>query len=112
MEGELKLEDCPTILAGVFVFGKQTDRAARIELEVSETWSKSAIEVVHSVLGELVGEQLESEVLFEVSRIADALQWRYRVPETSELTRIEELTIEHSRQVILEKWPEMKNPHC
>ena len=110
VEGELKLEDCPPILAGVFVFGKQTDRAARIELEVSETWSKSAIEVVHSVLGELVGEQLESEVLFEVSRIADALQWRYRVPDTSELTRVEELTIEHSRQVILEKWPEMENP--
>ncbi len=45
-----------------------------------------------------------------MSRIADALQWRYRVPDTSELTRVEELTIEHSRQVILEKWPEMENP--
>ena len=79
MQFELKREDVPNITAEFAVFGKQTDRDARVDARLTKDSSfESATSSLREMLGDLAGDQESEEVVDEVTTITNATTWRWR----------------------------------
>jgi tetratricopeptide (TPR) repeat protein len=105
---ELHCDDVPTVLGEVYVYGKQTDREARLEFvteRVEELETRKA--KLQEVADDLIGPLAEEEVSGEVSSLAAALTIRWRLPDdTSREDRIR-LAKEQQRKALLERWVEL-----
>ncbi|MDP6717314.1 MAG: hypothetical protein QGF59_01610 [Pirellulaceae bacterium] len=101
----LKREDIPCVVADMMVYGKQTDRDARVELVLLKTDGFDArSQLLADLAGELVGEVVKEEKTGSASVIAEALTWRWRLPnDTPTDLRTEFLSAQH-RDVMLQRW--------
>ncbi|MDR2117478.1 MAG: hypothetical protein LBP87_13965 [Planctomycetaceae bacterium] len=74
------INNVPLQLATILVFGKETDRDARIE--VSEIWESDRLKVEHvfkETLGSLVSESLQTHVLYTISKSNTMIRPRFIV---------------------------------
>ncbi len=101
----LTLETVPTALCDMYVFGRETDRPARIEMTVPQSIIEQTEQAIVEVCGDLVKTPPDQEEAGKVDKVEERLSWSWRWPkETSRETR-HELTDQQRRQVILEVWP-------
>ena len=78
---DLQLADVPQVVGQVFVFGKQTDRAARLELVAYRTELAAAKDVVAEIAGDALGAAGDEEVAGQVSAVQHVLSWNWRLPD-------------------------------
>lgn len=100
------LDDCestaiPQIRADLLVYGRQTDRSARVEMFCSDSESGEATAVLHELLGR---EPNETEVVAEISAVEEILGWKWQIPHGADPQRHRELVDEHRRKVMLDQW--------
>jgi hypothetical protein len=99
----------PVYIAQLVLFGKQTDREARLEL-VSAVDSELA--KIKAVLSECFGQWLTGEVKTEdlgtVSATMNMLQPKWRIPQQLKPQQLRAIIEEYRRDAILNHWPEMK----
>ena len=102
---DLKMEEAPNVLAFISVYGKRTDRDARIEVttDQGEGFDHSKALVVE-VLGDAIGPELETEVVGEKSASEEALSWRWRLPDDTPPATRRHLLSERRRKAILDDW--------
>ncbi len=99
-------------LAGVLaIYGRQTDRAERLELTIErgpafEAATSSLQEIGGDALGDVVGE----EVIGSVSRSELALNWRWQPPRDTPSELLRRLSAEERRAAIVERWPALPQP--
>jgi hypothetical protein len=101
----LKREEIPSVVADILIYGKQTDRDARLELVLLKTDDfDDGKQVFKDLAGDLVGDITEEKTTGSVELIANALTWRWHLPnDTPNELRTELVDAEH-REVMLEKW--------
>jgi tetratricopeptide (TPR) repeat protein len=105
----LTLEAIPRILGQAFVFGKQTDRDARLEVVgVVANESEAVKELVARIGGDAVQPDMKQETLGEVSASHRLLERRWRVPRDVTREQVEQLTVEHLDRALLQEWTELK----
>jgi len=105
---DLKREDIPCVVSDMMVYGKQTDRDARVELVLLNTEGyEQRKTVIKEVAGDLVGDIIKEEKTGSVAVISEALTWRWRLPNDTPPERRTELLNEQHREVMLEKWPSL-----
>ncbi|MCA9123998.1 MAG: hypothetical protein H6822_13045 [Planctomycetaceae bacterium] len=106
---ELTRDAIPIVLGEIYVFGKRTDRSARIEFSVlrdeSFEGTKSALT---AILGEFLNESPTEEVVSQVPLALAALTWRWRLPDDTPSTKRRELVAEQRAEVMLNRWPELR----
>lgn len=104
----LRREDIPSVVGDLMVYGKQTDRDARLELVLLKTAGmEERKKVLADVAGDLVGEIVKEEKTGSAAVISEALTWRWRLPnDTPPELRAEFLNAQH-REVMLEQWTQL-----
>lgn len=107
----LTRETVPNVYGQIYVYGKQTDRNARVELVTTRNDQfEQKVKQIESVLGDLIGEQQETEVVGQVTRLSDTLTWDWQFPEDTPHELQTRLLNEQRRIIMLEKWPKLPQP--
>jgi len=106
---EVSLENLPRMLSILFLFGKQTDREARLETTVPKNSQCAALcEKLFELAGDLLVEDSRNEETVQtVSRDAAELLRRWRFPDGIERTQRQRLENAKMQQQFLEKWPNL-----
>ena len=108
---DLTYETVPRVLGEMYVYGKETDRDARLEFVVDRT---PDIEGRRSALAELVGdlaaELQKEEVTGEMPASSAAAAWRLHLPRDTPYDLRVELARQLWREVLLRRWPEIPLP--
>ncbi len=104
---DLKLDNIPFSLGEVLLYGKQTDRSARVELVcVANDRFDAAIETLKSTIG-LSGDP--SNLAFDkVNQGSDAVTWNWNLPEGTTREQHAELLVE-MKKVALNRWSQLKH---
>jgi hypothetical protein len=105
---ELTLDNVPRILTYVVLFGRETDRAARVEMRVPKS---DAMQQVRSRLADVAGDLLTSEETEEILDTASRLQMalaplRYCPPGTPFVAR-QRILEEATQHDLLQQWPDI-----
>jgi hypothetical protein len=101
------LATMPRMLCQLLLFGRQTDREARLEAAGASAWDLSAIkDAVKEMWGDQAAEPTE-QVLGHTSGSYRLLQAAWQPPRDMTQERFAALTAEHMRQAILDQWPEL-----
>lgn len=107
----LSHNDLPQVLADMLVYGKQTDREARLELEVerSPRFEESKTKLME-VVGEYVDPSAKEEVVSQSSKVAFLLNPEIRFPRDITQPRAVELLTAHRDSVYMSVWPNTPFP--
>ncbi|HEX6960667.1 MAG TPA: hypothetical protein VF175_02280 [Lacipirellula sp.] len=102
---DLTLEEAPNVLAFISVYGKRTDRDARIEVTTDEgDQFERTKALVAEVLGDAIGAEEKTDVVAEKAATDEALSWRWRLPDDTPPAKRRELLSQRRRKAILEDW--------
>lgn len=97
-------EQIPNVVGQAFVFGKQTDRGAMLEVV---TYRTDEIELTRKSLADVAGDALEmpvEEVSGQVPAVDHALGWNWRLPDdTTAEQRLALLTAQHTA-MLSDRW--------
>jgi tetratricopeptide (TPR) repeat protein len=104
---ELAPADVPQVVGQAFIYGKQTDRAARLELAAYRTQLTDAQAALAEVAGDSLGEQVKEEISTEVPALQHALTTNWRLPEDTSPEKRLELIKQQRRDILLNHWPNM-----
>ncbi len=105
---DLTRDAIPNVLGEMYVFGKQTDRDARIEYTVlRDDGFDAAKAAVTEVLGECVNDSRTEEVTGQVPKVSATLTWRWRLPDDTTAEKRREFVSEQRAEVMLTRWPEL-----
>ena len=108
-EGEsLTVETVPTVLGEIYLYGRRTDREARLEFEATrDERYERAKQLLAEAAGNALGPLESEEVTEQTSRLATALTWRWRFPPGTPEPLRRELMNQKRRQLIFERWAEL-----
>lgn len=107
----LTRETVPNVCCQVFVFGKQTDRDARVQLVTAKNDQfDEKIAQAKAVLGDLIGEERETDVVSKVTKLSDTLTWDWQFPDGTSRELQNKLLTEQRREIMLERWPKLAQP--
>ncbi|TWT32820.1 tetratricopeptide repeat protein [Blastopirellula retiformator] len=107
----LTVENAPNVLGEMLVFGKETDRDARLELStIKNDKFDEAIATVRDICGDMVGAAGEEKKLGEIPMAESSLTWSWRLPDSISAAQKQALTNERRRQALLESWTAQPQP--
>jgi Flp pilus assembly protein TadD len=103
----LQHHDIPNIVGELYLFGRQTDREARLEFVATKTTDFEAkLQAVQNLIGEFGSGLQKEETTGRVSVTTAALTWRWRLPPDVTPDQREALIQEKRRDVHLNVWPQ------
>lgn len=103
----LALEDASKVLGVAYVFGRQTDREARLELIAQQPRQAACSEVLEQIAGDSLGPRGEAVVQRKLPALARAMEFNYRLPPDISAADFRRLRREHEQRVLTEQWPNM-----
>ncbi len=102
---DLPRSEVPSVIAFLSIFGKRTDREARLEVTTDRDSRFDQVqELLAEVTGDTIGELAEDEVLTQKSLSEEALSWRWRLPDDTPPDHRRQLLSEQRREAILTRW--------
>ncbi|MFP6620297.1 MAG: hypothetical protein VB877_13195 [Pirellulaceae bacterium] len=101
----LTMAQVPQAIASLVLFGKQTDRAARVECYPVKADNGASLAEITEALGDLVGTPETKEEKRVVGKLANAVAWHPMFPEDTSPELRAQLSREHRQQALLETWP-------
>ncbi len=105
----LELKDAAAFICQVMVFGKRTDREARLEAVGVTAWElDEAKAAIGGIGGRSLGGEPEQELLSTVSASEELLHSKLRPPADSTPQQLEAMMIAQRRDALLKRWPELK----
>jgi len=105
---DMTVADLPVVLADCWVFGRQTDREARLELQIERTPSgELAKQRLVAIVGEQLGLPTNEVVLKLVSLVALSMSAPVRFPKSAPPDRVGSLIDQLRRDIYLQRWPEI-----
>ena len=107
---DLSAGDIPLVIGEWLLYGKQTDRDARMVLVATKNeFLESSLQHVKDLIaGGLVDGQAKEEVVSSTSVAADTLAWNWRVPRGVSVELHRKLIAEYRREILLDRWPQIK----
>jgi hypothetical protein len=108
---DLQRDKVPRLSAIVAVYGRQTDRAERLELTVDKGPAFAGITAaLRDVAGESLGEMTEEKAIAQVSPTEKAMNWRWQFPRDTPVEVRQRLLADERREAIVERWPTLPRP--
>ncbi len=104
----LSRDNIPKVMGEVLLFGKETDRPARIEfVTVKKSDYDARLKALHDAIGQFLGEKLAEEVSGKMSAAGAALAINWRFPDDTPVDVRKKMIEEHRTQVLLSIWPNL-----
>ncbi|HJS07403.1 MAG TPA: hypothetical protein VJ809_07065 [Pirellulales bacterium] len=107
---ELLPDQIPQILGQILLFGKQTDREARLLLDVQQTRLPAARDALQRIAGNALGEQQSEEVTGRVSAVQMEMSWQWRLPADMTAAHRRKIIAEERQALVLDRWPKLPLP--
>jgi hypothetical protein len=105
----IEIGNVPLSLGELLLYGKQTDRSARVELvRVENELFDSAIEAVTSILGGAISGDPKKQEFDKANRETDCVGWNWRLPEDIDTDTHRQL-VEEMKKVALDRWADLKH---
>jgi len=104
---DLPASEVPRIVGRALVFGRETDREARVEIDLPRDDVANAKQLLTAVAPEALGEPTE-DVIGKSTRAERILTWNLRLPDDTPPTRVPQLAADHRRRALLDVWPQTK----
>jgi hypothetical protein len=102
----LSRDNVPKVMGEVLLFGKQTDRDARLEFVAVKTSDYDArVKALQEAVGQFLGGKQSEEVSGKMAAVAAALAINWRFPDETPLDVRKRMIQEHRTQVLLSIWP-------
>jgi hypothetical protein len=102
-------ENMPRMLGQMMLFGRQTDRAARLELlGVSHSEREAVEQLLRGLGGDALSGEPRHEVVAHMSASQEMLQAQWWPPEDADPTQVNAVVEEYQRDALLQRWPELK----
>jgi hypothetical protein len=103
-------EQIPNQLGQLLLFGKQTDREARLELLLFRPELPAAQKILGEILGAELGQPTAETVISHLGQVEHALSWHWRLPDdTPEESRLK-LGLDQRQSLVLKRWPKLSLP--
>ena len=107
---DLTPETAARLLGQALLYGRQTDRAARLEV-LGVT--REDLQRLQALLKEIAGDAMdadlvEEEVIGQTSASQQLLRGNWRLPGGVTAKQVEELAAAHTRDALLNRWPQLK----
>jgi hypothetical protein len=102
----LSRDNVPKVMGEVLLYGKQTDRAARLEfVTVKSSDYDAKLRALQEAVGQSLGAKQSEEVSGKMAGVAAALSINWRFPDETPLDVRKRMIQEHRTQVLLSIWP-------
>lgn len=106
---ELSAADAPETIGQVFLFGRETDREARLDLSGYRDSLDAAKALLAEIAGDALGPQASEEVISSTSKVQRVLSWNWRLPRDTPPERMQALSRQRMHEAVFEKWPRTPN---
>ena len=107
----LSLEAMPSVLGQGYLFGRETDRNARLEFVLYQDANADAtMTLLNTIAQDKLGHDDIEQVLSEVPEIERRMAMQTRVPPDTPVADRERLSGEKQQQAIFEIWPDLPQP--
>lgn len=101
-------ENAPRVLGDLYLFGKQTDRAARVEFELLATPDKDAkVAALEATIGSQLGKNVSEEETGRMTRLGAELMLNWRLPADTSVELRKKLISDRRDHVVLNVWPDL-----
>ena len=105
---DLTRDNITKVLGELLVYGKETDRPARVEFTAIKTADFAAkLKHLSDALGSFAGEKLQEEETGRVSTVGATLAINWRFPDETPADLRKKLIQEHRTQTLLSIWPNL-----
>jgi hypothetical protein len=102
----LTLETMPMLAGQAMLFGRQTDREARLEvLGVAADEAASLVAWLRSLAGDAVDAEARQETMGKMSASRELLQRKWHPPRGMAQEQLAAMAAQHLRGMLLEQWP-------
>ncbi len=102
---DIQRKDIPHVMAFLSIFGKRTDREARIEVTADRGDDYEQVEkLLAEVTDNGLGEPTEEVVVAQKSISEESLSWRWRLPNDTPFDHRQKLLAEERHDAILQRW--------
>lgn len=106
---ELTLENVPQVIAEILIYGKQTDRSARMEAVTSkDTRYETVKQLVSDTFGEFLQGEPSAQEVGQSNVMSELLEWRWHLPEGVSRERHSELVNANRENLLLNQWPKLE----
>ena len=102
--------DVPNVLVEALLYGKQTDREARLEFVVSRVKYDGVLKVVNEIAGSEFGGDPQEESLGEVQAAMEELMVRPRFPKDTPQSFRDQYLADRQKSLLLDNWTKRDNP--
>ena len=104
----LAIDTIPNVIGEMLMYGKQTDRDARIEfLATKNSKFDEAISYIQETFKTEIDGDAKETVLGQVSMLSDTLTWNWHLPQDVTREQYQDLNTTQRQKTMLEKWPEI-----
>jgi hypothetical protein len=108
---DLTRERVPRLAGIMAIYGRQTDRAERLEITLDKGSAfDSAVAALREIGGDALGELSEEKVIGSVSPTEQALNWRWHMPRDTPPELRRRLLAEERRIAMIQHWPALPRP--
>jgi hypothetical protein len=108
---DIAADAIPHVRGRLFLFGRQTDREARLELVTNRNDRFETIcQAVVRLGGDALGPAGEAEVVGQTTVTSEVLGWSWRMPDDTPPDHRQALVAEQREHVILNVWPTVSLP--
>ncbi len=98
---EIAIDKIPQQLGQLLLFGKQTDRSARLELALFRPELPAAKRALNEILGDDIAVTSSEVVIGHLGEIEHALSWHWRLPDDTPEELRYKLALEKRRATVL-----------
>ncbi len=105
---DLTLDNVPNVIGEILIYGKQTDRPARIEAITARDHRYEQVKdfVKATFEGAIQGEP-GSQAIGESNAMSELLEWRWHLPDGVTRTQHNEMVKAHRDYLLVEEWPKL-----
>ncbi len=108
----LSRDNVPKVMGEVLLYGKQTDKGARLEFVTIKTSDYDAkLKALQEAVGTFLGPKQSDEVSGKMAAVAAALAINWRFPDQTPLDVRKRMVQEQRTQVLLSIWPNIPMGH-
>lgn len=101
----------PRAVGMMWLFGRQTDRAERLELTVDKGPDfDRTLQLLTGICGDALGDLVEETVVGSKSQVEMALNWRWQFPPGTPRDVRQRILDEERRAAVVERWPALPHP--
>jgi tetratricopeptide (TPR) repeat protein len=104
---DLPYEAVPLVIGQMLIFGRETDRAARLVLDTDRNRLAQTQQLLAEMTADTLGAAGPETVIGKISMMQYALMIDWRLPPDTPPAHVMELMVRRRRDAVLNRWPKM-----